>query len=225
MKDIHFSFAENYTPLNHGSFGTFPRAVRDRQRELQDLMEARPDTFLRYTYPDLLEKSRSVVSPLLGVSMDEVVFVPNATTGVNTVLQNLVYQKGDVILHFSTVYGACEKTIDFLCETAHIKRVCIEIDYPAEDDDIVSKFNDVARNLMKAGKKIKVAMFDTVLTFPGARFPWEALVKVCKSLGILSLIDGAHGIGHIDLTNLGQVGPDFFTSNCYKYVIYINILA
>jgi selenocysteine lyase/cysteine desulfurase len=59
-------------------------------------------------------------------------------------------------------------------------------------------------------------MFDTVLAFSGARCPWEALVKACKSLGILCLIDGAHGIGHIDLTSLGEVGPGFFTSNCYK---------
>jgi selenocysteine lyase/cysteine desulfurase len=184
---------------------------------LQDLAEARPDTFLRYTYPDLLEKSRSTIAPILGVSTNEVVFVPNATTGVNTVLRNLVYQKGDVILHFSTVYGACEKTIDCLCETAQVERVCIAISYPAEDEDIVAKFNSVARNLQNEGRKIRVAMFDTVLTFPGVRFPWEALVEACKNLQILSLIDGAHGIGHIDLTNMGRVDPDFFTSNCYKY--------
>jgi hercynylcysteine S-oxide lyase len=65
-------------------------------------------------------------------------------------------------------------------------------------------------------------MFDAVLTFPGVRFPWEALVEACESLQILSLVDGAHGIGHIDLTDLGRVDPDFFTSNCYKYGTCIN---
>jgi hercynylcysteine S-oxide lyase len=216
-KDAYFSFAKNYTPLNHGSFGAFPKSVRDRQRELQDLTEARPDTFLRYTYPDLLEESRSAVAPVLGVSMDEIVFVLNAITAVNTVLRNLVYQKGDVIVHFSTIYGGCEKTIDSLCETSHIERVYIALDYPVEDEDIIYKFNSVARDLKNEGKSIKLAMFDTVLTFPGVRFPWEALVESCKSLQNLSFVDGAHGIGHIDLTHVGQVEPDFFTSNCYKY--------
>ena len=180
MKDIHFNFDKTFTPMNHGSFGTFPKIVRDRQRELQDLTEARPDTFLDAPTRICLEKSRRTVVPLLGVSMDEVVFVPNANTGVNAVLQNLVYRKGDVILHFSTVYGACEKTIDSLYETAQIERACIEIDYPVENKDIVCKFNDVAQKLTDEGKRIKVAMFDTVLTFPSARFSWEALVKLAK---------------------------------------------
>jgi selenocysteine lyase/cysteine desulfurase len=225
MKETCFSFATNYVPLNHGSFGTFPKSVRGRQRNLQDLAEARHDTFLRYTYPALLEEARTAVAPLLGVAADEVVFVPNATTGVNTVLRNLVFQKGDIILHFSTVYGACEKTIDSLCETALVERVCITIDYPVTDEDIVRKFNGVARKLQDEGRKVKIAMFDTVLTFPGVRFPWEALVEACRSLRILSLIDGAHGIGHIDLTNLGRVDPDFFTSNCYKYESWMNFAS
>ena len=91
-----------------------------------------------------------------------------------------------------------------------MERVCIARDYPAEDENIISKFKNVIQNLKDARKNVKVAMFHTVLTFPGARFPWEALVKACKDLEILSLIDGAHGIGHIDLTHLGEVGPEFF---------------
>ncbi|KAL5347925.1 hypothetical protein ACLOAV_007336 [Pseudogymnoascus australis] len=218
MRDAHFNFAESYTPLNHGSFGTFPTSVRDHQRKLQDAMEARPDTFLRYTYPDLLLKSRAAVAPLLGVSMDEVVFVPNATTGVNTILRNLVYQEGDVIVHFSAIFGGCKKTLQSLCETGPVERVGIDIEFPAEDEDIISKFNSTVQSLRNDGKTVKLAIFDTVVSSPGIRFPWEALVESCKSLQILSLIDGAHGVGHIDLTCLGQVRPDFFTSNCHKWL-------
>jgi selenocysteine lyase/cysteine desulfurase len=220
MRDNHFTFDKSYHPMNHGSFGAFPKSVRERQRELQDLTESRPDTFLRYTYPELLDESRHAIAPLLGANPDEVVFVPNATTGVNTVLRNLVYQKGDVIVHFSTIYGACEKTIASICETSPADMASISIEYPLEDEEIIQKFLNMAGSLAKEGKRIKIVMFDTVITFPGVRFPWEAMVSACKDLGVLSLIDGAHGIGHIDLTRLGDVGPDFFTSNCYKYAIW-----
>jgi selenocysteine lyase/cysteine desulfurase len=70
----------------------------------------------------------------------------------------------------------------------------------------------------KEGKNVKIAMFDTVLTFPGARMLWEDIVAVCRELDVWSLIDGAHGIGLIDLTHLGKVSPDFFVSNYHKHV-------
>lgn len=216
MRHKYFSFDKVYTPLNHGSFGAFPTVVRNQQQEFQRLIDARPDTFLRYEYPRLLEESRAAVAPLLGTAVDEVVFVPNTTTGVNTVLRNLTYSKEDVVLYINTIYGACEKTIASLCETTAVESVEMEIQYPLEDGEIVQKFRDAVKAIQSGAKNAKIAIFDTVLTFPGVRFPWEALVKSSQELGVLSLIDGAHGIGHIDLTKLGEIGPDFFVSNCYK---------
>ena len=61
-----------------------------------------------------------------------------------------------------------------------------------------------------------IALFDTVSTFPGVRMPWEALVNLCRNRQTLSLVDGAHGVGHIDLMKVREYKPDFFTSNCYK---------
>jgi hypothetical protein len=60
----------------------------------------------------LIDKSRKAVAPLLGVPADEVVFVPNVTTGVNTAQT----AEGDVVVHFSTIYGACEKTLISISE-------------------------------------------------------------------------------------------------------------
>lgn len=216
MRNDHFIYDKAYTPLNHGSYGAFPAAVRDYRIQLQDRIEARPDPVIRNTLPPLLEQARAAVAPLLGVPTNEVVFVPNATTAVNTVLRNLAFTEGDVIVHFSTAYGACEKTIDYVCETTPLQSTSVTLEYPMEDAEVVEKFIERVRNVHQVGRRVKIAMFDTVLTFPGVRMPWEALVKACKTWGILSLIDGAHGVGHIDLSHIGEVGPDFFTSNCYK---------
>lgn len=219
MRASHFPCFDNvYIPLNHGSFGAFPSSVRDRQRELQDQTESRVDYMVRYAFPPLLDQARVAIAPLLGVATDEVVFVPNVTTAVNTVLRSLRYGKGDVILCFSTGYQTCEKTIDYLCESTLAESICVEIQYPIEDEELVRKFREMVDKVSGdgAGRKVKIALFDTVVAFPGVKMPWETLVKACREVGVLSLIDGAHGIGHIDLTSMGEVGPDFFTSNCYK---------
>ena len=70
------------------------------QREYQDLCESTPDPFIRYTYPKLLDESRAAVAKVINAPVDGVVFVPNATTGVNTVLRNIVWNEGDEILYF-----------------------------------------------------------------------------------------------------------------------------
>lgn len=216
MREAHFNFASSYTPLNHGSFGASPSRVTGYQTFLRGQTEKEPDTFIRFTYPTLLRESRGTIAPLLGVETDEVVFVPNALTAINTVLRNLTYQNGDVILYFSTIYDSCLKTMQSLEETTNVRGYCIDLVYPVEDDEICEKFLAAVLETRRQGRTTKLAMFDTVLTFPGVRFPWERVTQICKEHDILSCIDGAHGIGHIDLRHLNEVGPDFLITNCYK---------
>lgn len=211
----HFLFDPSYIPLNHGSFGTYPKSVRDRLRQIQDMNEQRPDSFFRQYLPKYINSARTSIAGYLGVDVGECVFVPNATTGINTVLQNLVYEKGDVILHFSTLYGACEKTIEYLKETTLVESAKIKVSYPIEDDELVGLFQEKVKQLKTEGKRPRVAMFDTVSWVPGVRVPWERLVEICRREQVLSLVDGAHGIGHLEL-QIGNVQPDFFVSNCHK---------
>jgi selenocysteine lyase/cysteine desulfurase len=159
----------------------------------------------------------------VNVPEDEIVFVPNATTGINTVLRNLRFEEGDKILYCATIYGACEKTVDYICETTPAESLCVEYEYPLSDDELVQRFRDTMRRAKECGGKVKVAIFDVVVSLPGVRMPFEQLTELCREEGVLSLIDGAHGLGHIAL-NLGKLQPDFFVANCHKYVTLFPIL-
>ncbi|KAL8686211.1 MAG: hypothetical protein Q9218_007268, partial [Villophora microphyllina] len=213
----HFLYDPSYLPLNHGSFGTYPKAVRNALHRWQDLSESRPDAFFRYHLGGYIDSARSAIARLLGVDSGECVFVSNATTGINTVLRSLVFEKGDAIVYFSTIYGACEKTVEYMTDTTPVESAKIEVTYPIGDDDLVAKFQNRVCQLKTEGKRARVAMFDTVSSLPGVRVPWEKLVEVCKAENTLSLVDGAHGVGHLDL-KLGKVQPDFFVSNCHKWL-------
>ena len=208
--------APTHTLLNHGSWGTYPKPVQKRFHQCQALSEARPDNFQRYQFPVMLDQSRAAIASFLDVPVDEVVFVPNATTAIHVVLENLRFEKGEVILHLSSLYGSIAKMIEYIHETRGVESINVAVEYPINDDVLISQFKKAIESVNSSKRqRVKVAIFDTVSSLPGVRVPWERLVEVCREEKILSLVDGAHGVGQIDL-GLSKVQPDFFTSNCHK---------
>ncbi|KAF3482825.1 uncharacterized protein GIQ15_02149 [Arthroderma uncinatum] len=212
-----FPLEPTFRNLNHGSFGTYPIAVLNRFREIQDKFEGSPDQFLRYDLAHYLLESRKALGTMLNAPTNTIVFVKNATTGVNTALRNLVYQPGDIIVYFSTVYGAVEKTIASLAETTPVRGRKVKYEFPITHDQMVEKFLTVIHKARGEGLNVKVAVFDTVVSQPGVRLPFERLTEICKKEGIMSCIDGAHGVGQIPL-DLTKIDPDFFVSNCHKWL-------
>ncbi|KAF2731505.1 PLP-dependent transferase [Polyplosphaeria fusca] len=212
-----FLFDEKWVNLNHGSFGTYPHPIRTALRAYQDATESRPDAFIRQTYSTLLDRSRHAISHLLHAPVSTIVYVPNVTTAFNTILRNLTFSPGDHILYFSPIYGACEKTIAYMTETTPVSSIRIPFTYPVEDAWLVQRFHETVDDIQRQGGRVVLAVFDTVVSAPGVRMPFEDLTVACRERGVLSCIDAAHGVGHIAL-DVGALDPDFLFSNAHKWL-------
>ncbi|TRX93588.1 hypothetical protein FHL15_005560 [Xylaria flabelliformis] len=214
-------YVPDKSPDRKGSFGAAPRDIRNHMKRHQDLCEATPDSYIRYEYPIILDESRAAMAKFVNAPTDTVVFVSNATTGVNAVLRSIAWDDDgkDEILYFSTVYGACAKVIDYIVDSSlgKVSSRPINITYPCEDEDIVQAFHAAVDSAANAGKRAKICLFDVVSSLPGVCFPYEAITKACRSAGILSLVDGAQGVGMVDI-DLENLDPDFFVSNCHKWL-------
>lgn len=57
-----------------------------------------------------------------------------------------------------------------------------------------------------------VALFDSIVSFPGVTMPWKEMVKICHEEGALSIVDAAHSIGQEKDIDLATVRPDFWIS-------------
>ncbi len=95
------------TMLNHGSFGACPRVLLQRQHELRGQLEAQPVQFFERRMPELLDASRQRLAQTVGADPQDLVFVSNATAGVNSVLRSLHFRDGDEILVTAHGYNAC----------------------------------------------------------------------------------------------------------------------
>lgn len=181
-------------------------------------MDARPDAFTRYEYrPHLLDASRQVLADYLGVPLNTCVLVPNASTAFDTILRNMVFRPGDVVLCFDIGYESFANTLQYLSETTPLEYVQVTLDLPASEDGICSTLQFVIDDLRAAGKNPRMAVFDTISSLPAVRLPFEKLTALCKAQNVLSCIDGAHGIGQLDI-DLTALDPDFFTSNLHKWL-------
>lgn len=182
-----------------------------------DKADSQPDPYIRHHQSDHLTESREAVARLLNAPRDECVFVKNATTGIGTVLYNLAFQPGEAVVYFAPIYGAVEKTLVSLHEhtSVQLRKVCFQ--YPISETELERRFRDVVQQAREVeGLKVRGAVFDLILSNPGARFPFERFTRICRELGIMSIIDGAHGVGQIPL-DMQALQPDFLVSNCHKY--------
>jgi isopenicillin-N epimerase len=198
--------------LNHGSFGACPRSVFDEYRRWQLELERQPVEFLGRRFNDLMRPARAALAEYLDTQANNLVYVSNATTGVNIVARSLRLREGDEVLSTNHEYGACDRTWRFVCGKAGARYVNHRLPHPLESSE------QIVESLWGAVTEHTKAIFLSHITSPTALiFPIEEICRRARERGILTVIDGAHAPGQIPL-NLEQVGADFYAGNCHKWM-------
>jgi isopenicillin-N epimerase len=198
--------------LNHGSFGACPKPVLEYQRKLQDLLERQPLQFLHREFEDRLEEARRPLAHFLGADVENLVFVQNATTGVNAVLRSLILKPGDELLTTDQEYNACRNALNFAAERSGATVVVATMPFPLKSTDEL-----VQSVLSRATPRTRLALLDHVTSQTGMVLPIARLVKELSSRGIDTLVDAAHAPGMVPL-NLKEMGVAYYSGNCHKWL-------
>lgn len=203
-KDIAF--------LNHGSFGACPKAVLDAQSQMRERLEREPVLFLARELEGLLDSARSTLAEFVGATPDGLVFVPNATAGVNTVLRSLEFARGDEILMTDHSYPSCKSAVRCVAEDRGATAIEVEIPFPIKSAEDV-----IERVLGAATSKTRIFLIDHVTSPTGLVFPVERIVPILQDKGVDVLVDGAHAPGMLPL-NIDNLGAAYYTGNCHKWI-------
>jgi len=199
--------------LNHGSFGACPRPVFEAYQAWQLELERQPVEFLGRRCEELMREARTVLADFVGAEADDLVYVTNATIGLNIVARSLPLQSGDEVLSTDHEYGALDRTWRFVCQKRGARYVRQPLPFPATSAEQVGE-------AIWAGVTERTrVLFVSHITSPTAIIlPVAELVRRARGAGIITVVDGAHALGQIPL-DLAALGADFYVGNCHKWLM------
>jgi isopenicillin-N epimerase len=200
------------TFLNHGSFGSCPRAVLKRQSQLRAQLERQPVTFLVRDLEQRLDEVRKALGKFLGADASDLALLTNATTGVNTVLRSLKLRPNDELLITDHAYNACRNALDAAAKAARAKVVVATVPFPLHSEQQIT-----AAILAAVTPRTRLALIDHISSPTALVFPVATLVRELGSRGVDTLVDGAHAPGMVAL-DIASLGAAYYTGNCHKWM-------
>src|SRR5262249_7344887 len=174
------------TYLNHGTVGATPRRVLRRQPALRDEMERhRPRLRLReltghqpmpWRTVSRLREASDQVAAFVGSRPEDLVFVPNVTTGLNAVLQSLPLADGDEVVITDLAYGAIVLAARAVCERSGATLRTVRLEYPVRDaGDVVAPIAGAIT------ERTKVVLVDHVAAQTAVVMPVAAVAAACRT--------------------------------------------
>ncbi|TFK75713.1 PLP-dependent transferase [Pluteus cervinus] len=216
-----FEFDPEYVNLNHGSFGALPRPVQAAYDALSTQIEQNPDYFFRIVYHPLLNDLRARLAKIVNIETDECVMIPNVAHGINTILRNFDWHTDDILVSMNTAYDSIQHAVSYLAKlSVHPTHSQVILTFPASHSAILRQFRSHLEDLSstRTGSSRIVVVLDSIASQPGVYMPWREMIKICNTVGAYSIVDAAHSIGQETDIDLKAADPDFWVSNCNKWL-------
>jgi isopenicillin-N epimerase len=201
------------TFLNHGSFGACPIPILENYQYWQRELEKEPVQFILKKAPIYLQTAKEAVAQFVGCDADDFFFTANPTIAINTIMRSMKLNPGDEILTTNHEYGAMDRTWNFYCEKSGAKYIRQNISIP-----IQSKEKLLEEFWTGYTSKTKIVFLNQISSATALIFPVKEIIQKARTLGLITIIDGAHVPGHIDL-NLIDLDPDFYTGTLHKWML------
>ncbi|MGD9162842.1 MAG: aminotransferase class V-fold PLP-dependent enzyme [Desulfobacteraceae bacterium] len=208
-----FLLDPNQIYMNIGTTGAMPLKALENYDRYNRVVARHPMGFTDELGWDFgFPKQREKLGKQFGCASDEIIVSRNTTDGLNTVLFGLPFEKGDEILLTHHEHVSALAPLNILQDRQGV--VLTEVEIPVLDlehaDQVVEAFKKRISNRTKA------IIFSHIPYKTGVRLPAKALCKLARDKGLVSIVDGAHCAGMINL-NFKDIGCDFYAASGHKW--------
>ena len=116
--------------LNHGSFGACAKPIFNDLLKWQKKLELEPVKFFEETIFKSLEASRKSLGNYVNCHPNDLVYFPNPTTAINAIARSLKLNENDEVLSTNHIYGALDRTWQYICDDKKAKFVKVNFEIP-----------------------------------------------------------------------------------------------
>jgi isopenicillin-N epimerase len=201
------------TYLNHGSFGPTPRAVRAVQVKWQDHLASQPmDFFVRNAEAEWV-KARTRLASFIGTAPENLVFVENATSGMNVVANSFPLQPDDEVLLTDHEYGAVVRIWQRKCNATGAAEPQVAA-LPPKFDSAEEVVDAIFRH---ATDRTRLLVVSHITSPTAVILPVQKICDEARRRGIAVCIDGPHAPAQAPLS-IDELGCDFYTASLHKWL-------
>ncbi|CAD5119806.1 DgyrCDS8390 [Dimorphilus gyrociliatus] len=209
----NFLLNNDYSMINHGSWGAVPKEVFDYKMKLLRDHEALPEYFFRKTLYEEQERNSEAIAKFVGTEPNSVALTDNTTFGVNSSIMSAPLSEGDSILVQSFTYKATACVAERIAEQKGFIVRTLDIRLPIKsDDDIVQLY----ANELEKYPDIRMIILDHISSAVPILWPVEKLMNLFRAYDVIILIDGAHAPGQVSVC-LDELQPDYYVASLHKW--------
>ncbi|WP_261816930.1 aminotransferase class V-fold PLP-dependent enzyme [Vibrio gallicus] len=214
-----FSLNRDSVYMNVGSTGSMPTDVIKAYDKNNKIVAENPwdmdDKFGSWPYMNGMVAD---IAAGFGANEDELVLSRNTTDGMATILNGLDFKQGDVIITTHHEHIGATSSLHVVKERFGVEVYEVEIPVYTGEKDLTQ--SDYIRAFRKAirqfGDRVRLVAFSHIPYKTGTALPAKEICRLARRHRIPTLIDGAHGIGMLDL-DFHDLDCDFYAGSGHKW--------
>ena len=198
--------------LNHGSFGPPPTQVIDQQRIWKAQVDSQPMDFFVRKYVPAWRTARQRLADWIRAPASDLVFVENATHGMNVVANSFPLRIGDEVLLTDHEYGAVERIWRRRCTQVGAVMRIAKLPQPIESVEQV-----VAAVLSEVTDRTRLLVASHITSPTAIILPVKQICAGARGRDVATCIDGPHAPAQVDV-NIQELDCDFYAASCHKWL-------
>jgi len=208
---LGFKLDRTLTNLNNGFTAPCPRVVLEAECRYLELINLLPVHYQRMVQSNI-ETIRRRMAAEFGCLPEEMALTRGASESLQIAQNGLDLEPGDEVITTDQDYPRMLTTWDQRRRRDGIKVTRFQFPVPATQDDLYQRFEKAIT------PKTKVFHFTHITNLTAQLFPVQRLSRLARSKGIITIVDGAHALGHFPF-KLRDLECDAYGVSLHKWLL------